>query len=364
MKVLMLSTDENIFIDGSGSQERMKEYGGLVKELHIVIKSHNPSFNNQKLGNVFVYPASGYIKVLKIGAKIIARFSNTSTFQFLITSQDPFELGLIGYLLKKKFSLPLQLQIHTDFLSPYFGKESNINKFRVILGKLLLKKADGIRVVSERIKKSIVVNCKLKIENSAIAVLPIFVDVLKIKNSPVNTNLKQKYPGRFIVLMASRLTKEKNIGLAIEAIGEIVKKHPQTLLLIVGEGPELKKLKLLTIHYSLQTNVVFEPWTDDLSSYYKTADLFLLTSNYEGYGRTVVEATAADLPVIMTDVGVAVGSVVPVGDKKTLVERLASLIENSPEREKTLRDQQKVINFYVSKEDYLNRIKQSWFQCL
>ena len=48
-----------------------------------------------------------------------------------------------------------------------------------------------------------------------------------------------------------------------------------------------------------------EPWTDDPFSYYKTADLFLLTSNYEGYGMAVVEAMAAGCPVIMTDVGLA-----------------------------------------------------------
>ena len=65
------------------------------------------------------------------------------------------------------------------------------------------------------------------------------------------------------------------------------------MLLIVGDGSELTKLK--AISHKLKANVIFSPWADDLPSYYKTADLFLLTSNYEGYGRTVVEATACDL---------------------------------------------------------------------
>ena len=54
-------------------------------------------------------------------------------------------------------------------------------------------------------------------------------------------------------------------------------------------------------------NVIFEKWIDreTLFSYYKTVDLFLVTSLYEGYGMTLVEAQAAGCPIISTDVGVA-----------------------------------------------------------
>ena len=181
--------------------------------------------------------------------------------------------------------------------------------------------------------------------------------------------------------MASRLTREKNIGLAIGSAKNLIPNHPNILLLIVGSGPELNNLKIQVTRYKLQDDVVFEPWTNDLASYYKTADLFLLTSNYEGYGRTVIEAASAGLPVIMTDVGVAtptlsgrevgaptsdvgVGSVISVGDVKNLTEHLDVLIGNSLERKKNLENQMKILDNMPSREKYLNLIKQSWSRCL
>ena len=139
--------------------------------------------------------------------------------------------------------------------------------------------------------------------------------------------------------MASRLTKEKNIGMAIEAMKEVVKERPKTGLIIVGDGPEREALELKTTNYKLKTNIIFENWTDDLASYYKTADLFLLTSNYEGYGRTIIEAMAANCPIVMTDVGLAGevvknyynGIIVPAGDKKEMKEAILRSEEHTSE---------------------------------
>lgn len=362
MKVLMLSTDSSILIENSSSNQRMKDYGGLVDELHIIVKSHESSVMNKKFGNVFVYPTNDWIKPFYFfNAYRIAKKIIVSNGQWLITAQDPFETGLIGYLLKRKFKLPLQIQIHTDFLSLYFYRESIKNKIRVFLAKRTLKEADGIRAVSERIKDSLIL--ELGILAKKVSVLAIFIDIDNIRLSTVNVNLHKKYPGRFLILMASRFTREKNIYLAIEAVKEIVKKYPEVLLLIVGSGSEEQKLKKLVTHHSLREVVVFEPWNNDLSSYYKTADIFLLTSNYEGYGRTVIEAMSAGLPVVMTGVGLSVGKIVPVGDREALVATIRLIMENKDCKNKLLKDQDEVIKNLPTKEDYLNNMKVLWQNC-
>lgn len=350
MKVLMLSTDQNIFREGSGVRQRMIEYGGLFEELHIIVYTKKSEIRNPKshayrqagetnlkfqiAKNVWAYPTNTHLKPLYFFdayriAKQIFRISNFEFRDSVITAQDPFETGLIGYLLKKKFKIPLQLQIHTDFLSPYFWRESLKNKIRVVLAKFLIPKADKIRVVSERIRKSLDLSLRARDSDrgNLIEVRPIPIDTEKIKNSPIKTDLHKKYPNHdFIILMASRLAREKNIGLAIKAMREIAKQYPKTLLVIVGDGPEREALELQVASFKLQDNIAFEPWTDDLSSYYKTADLFLLTSNYEGYGRTAVEAEAAGLPVLMTDVGVAIGETFPIGNLEELIGKLSAKI--------------------------------------
>jgi glycosyltransferase involved in cell wall biosynthesis len=347
MRVLMISGDSDVLDPNSAAGKRTEEYRRILGELEVLLC----------FGSIKSFIA-GFWK----GRAMLERKAFDA-----ITAQSP-EHWLLAWLFSRMFRVPWQAQVHTDIFSPYFYRESLKNKLRVWLAKFLLPKADVIRVVSERIKNSIMVNCKLKIENSAIVVLPIFVDVRKIQSAKIKIDLRQKYSDYdFRILMASRLTREKNIGLAVEAMQAVVKKHPRTLLVIVGEGPELKNLQLSIINYQLQNNVRFEPWTEDLFSYYKTADLFLLTSDYEGYGRTVIEAMAAGLPVIMTDVGLAGelliddldGRVTPVGDLEKLQQAIIDLLENPEKRKALAEESRKVSASLPSKEDYWRLYKEA-----
>jgi len=384
MKVLMFGTDVNSLISGSDTQKRLIEYGSLVGEIHLVLLKKNSEIKDERLEisrNVWVYPTNcpkwqRIFLAYKIGKKIIhdSEFlpagRHGMIHDSLITAQDPFETGLVGYWLKKKFGIPLQLQIHTDFMNSYFRAESLKNRARYWLGKFLVKRADCVRVVSNRIKNSLL---KIIDQGLKINILPIFVDVQKIKNAPIKIDLHKKYPGRFIILMASRLTKEKNISLAIEAIKKVKDrglKIKDFLLLIVGEGPERKNIQFLISNYQLQNDIVLESWTDDLISYYKTADLFLLTSNYEGYGRTAVEALAVDLSVVMTDVGLAReivhdgenGLIVPVGDVSALAVAIKKSINEPRELARWRSNSQKYLP-KLNKEENLAMYKKIWESC-
>ncbi len=309
MKILMMGSDQDILKDGSEAQKRMLWYGEIFSELHILVlnKKINQKINNKnfQIKNVFFYSTDSKVKLLtffdafKIGKKIIKEreFNRQNS---MISAQDPFEIGFVAFILSKVSKVKLQLQVHTDFLNKYFWRESLKNKLRVKIAEFLLKKADFIRVVSKKIAKSLK-NKKIKIK-AKLKILPIYIDVEKLKKQRIKINIHKKYPHfDFIILMASRITKEKNIELAIKAMESLVNIYSKLGLVIVGSGPELTKLKAKS--KKVAANIVFEGWTDNLVSYYKSADLFLLTSEYEGYGRTLVEALSCDLPVISTDVG-------------------------------------------------------------
>ncbi len=375
MKVLMFSTDAKILEEGTDARARMLEYGALFEELHLVVlttrKSEIRNPKSETIRNLHFYPTNSRWKIArlfdayKIAKTIIIHYS-LFTIHSVISAQDPFETGLVGYLLKRKFHIPLQIQAHTDFFSPYFAAESWKNRLRVLIGRRMVRAADALRTVSERVKLRLVGEGDVAEEK--ITVLPIFVDVQQLRAAPVAADLKKKYPQfSFIVLMASRLTREKNIGLAIAAMREVLKKYPHAGLVIVGEGPEKSQLKLYAKRYTLNAHVVFEEWTNALASYYKSADMLLITSNYEGYGRTAVEAAACGLPVVMTDVGLAGelivsgfnGIVVPVGDSTALSRAIIELLARPALRAELGRHGSETTQALPSKAEYLRRYKET-----
>ncbi len=307
MKLLMISTDKKLFETGSEVALRQIEYAQNFEEMHIIVFAPK-SFHEISLGhNVWVYPTGSLFKYLspmdaiKLGRFIIERRGITN-----ITTQDPFLTAMTGVSLKRRFGTHLEIQLHTDIGSPHFVYTFK-NKIFKTMALSYLPHADHVRVVSMKIKEYLL---KLNIvsEASKIEVRPIIVDVEKIKNTPVTTDLHKKYP-QFdkIVLMASRLEKEKNINLALAAWPDVLVKSPRVGLVIVGKGSEQGNLQSIVDNLGIKDSVILEPWADQatLVSYYKTADLFLNTSLYEGYGMTMVEARAAGCKIVSTDVGVA-----------------------------------------------------------
>ena len=371
MNLLVINLDKAIFSPGSKSLERLKEYSRLADKIFVIVwtkTAQNPIVFENRL---FIYPTNSrsrlsyYFDTFGISKKILAEHKID-----LVFTQDAFETGLAGWFVARKNKIKLQLQIHTDFLSPYFWRESLANKFRVCLGKFLIRRADGFRVVSERIKKSLMV---FGVAGEKIFVLPIFVDVEKIQSSLAGLSLKEKYPQfNFLMLMASRFSREKNIGLAVEAMSDIVKKYPTAGLIIVGGGKEENLLKQKVKKYEIEANVVFEPWTDELIPYYKSADLFLLISNYEGWGMSVAEAMAAGCPVVMTDVGCAGeivknnenGLVVPVNDRAAISGAVARIMNEPALVQKFKESGLKIKDRLMTQEEYLAKYKKSWEFCL
>jgi len=371
MNLLVINLDKKIFSPGSKSLERLKEYSQLVDKIFVIVwtkKPEQPLVFNDKL---FIYPTNSCCRLAYFrDTKKISRPILAANKIDLIFTQDPFETGLAGWRLAKKNKIKLQLQIHTDFLSPYFWRESLANKLRVCLGKFLIRRADGFRVVSERIKRSLTA---LGIIAERIFVLPIFVDIQKFIAAPAAVDLKQKYPQfDFIILMAARLSREKNIGLAIKAMSEIVGQDPKIGLVIVGSGPEKETLKLKTRKLKIGTNVIFESWNDNLAPYYKSANIFLLSSNYEGWGMAVVEAVAAGCPVVMTEVGCAGelikneanGLVVPVGECQKMAEAIMKLRIDNQLAARLAEAGRQTVSRLPGKEAYLALYKKSWEQTI
>ncbi len=365
MKLLSIGTDRKLFEEGSGVFLRTVEYASKFKEMHVVVFSlRKHGLENYKKNNLFFYPTNSssrwfYIfDALRIAKKLTIHegFSPNST---VVTCQDPFETGLVGYLLKRKFHLPLQLQLHTDFLSEYFRRDF-LNILRVFIANFTLQRADGIRVVSSVISDSIKKRFpKLK---AKITVLPIFVDTDKMINREVGFSSQ----GSLVpIVMVSRFTKEKRIEDGIYSFKKVLKNNSNARLSIVGTGPEKENILSKISELKLESYVKVSEWENDVILVFKKANIFLLTSEYEGYGMTLIEAGASGCPIVTTNVGVAKtdlfvdgfnSHICPVGDVDCIANKLNDLIRN-PEKRKLFKQrmQDNIRAISIGRDEYVSR---------
>ena len=130
MKVISIGTDRKIFEEGSAVRGRMVEYGRLFEKLDIIIFSNRIMNHESRIKiseNVWAYPTNSrnkfwyVIDAIRVGKKIIHN-SKFLIHNSVLSTQDPFETGIVGLFLKLFYRLPMQVQLHTDFANKYFIK--------------------------------------------------------------------------------------------------------------------------------------------------------------------------------------------------------------------------------------------------
>lgn len=194
-----------------------------------------------------------------------------------------------------------------------FGKAGLIG----IFGKWIIKKADYIQVISSYLKEFI---RKLGAK-SPIEVVPNGVDLALFNTQYKSFELKAVRENLgiaddYVIATVSRLVHKNGIDILIEAIASVKEKRPNVKCLIIGGGPEYKKLKVKSQKLKVDNNVIFlgQIPHKDLPLYLKISDVFVRPSRSEGLGNSFLEAMAVGIPVIGTSVG---GIVDFLQDKKT-----------------------------------------------
>ena len=137
-----------------------------------------------------------------------------------------------------------------------------------------------------------------------------------------------------LVTTVGRLHVQKGLGYLLKAAAAVTSQHPEVRFLLVGEGPERTRLLQLKDRLGLGDQVRFLGLRADVPHILVDSDVFVLPSLWEGLSIALLEAMAAGLPVVATDVeGVAevvtdgeTGLVVPPGDADALTAALSRLL--------------------------------------
>jgi len=228
----------------------------------------------------------------------------------VIHSHTEFGIGTFARIVRKQLNLPLVHTYHTQYedyihyitkgLFDGFSKKIVAGLTKIYGDKTL----DALIVPTDKIKDLFRKKYNIKRE---IHIIPTGIDTNKFilnDNIELNVNkIKEKYninDNDFVMGSVSRIAKEKNLEFLIKIMPRIIKDNPNTKLMFIGDGPELKSLKKLTAELKIMNNVIFTgkvPY-NEIAAYYHTLNVLATASTTETQGLTVIEALAASIPVV------------------------------------------------------------------
>ena len=147
------------------------------------------------------------------------------------------------------------------------------------------------------------------------------IDVNHFSPSEIDLKLIQKYrlQNRRVIVSVGRLVHRKGQDKLIEAMPEVLKRYPDAVLLLVGQGPIKSMLEKLIRHHGLENHVIFTGRIqfEDLPKYIQLGEIFAMPSRdrffgleVEGLGIVYLEASACGVPVIVGKSGGAPDAVI------------------------------------------------------
>jgi glycosyltransferase involved in cell wall biosynthesis len=324
--------------------QRMGGYAGEL-EAYVVIAS---SYKRHKLRplrlaeNFWAIPTDaltaidGFFRMLAIGWRVLGERRID-----VIQAQDPFFTGLAAALLGMRFGKPVNVCVYgPNVYDPHWIANHRLNRIFAPIGRWVLRRVRGIQVDGRMTARSLVAAGH---SPESVGVKPVvpsnlerFLAIDRTENAP---------GGVTRLLYVGRLAPQKNLPLLLTVVQRLKAAGCTAFKLsIIGEGPEDAALRAQAARDDLLTHVEFRgPVSrEEVVGVFAAADAFVLTSDFEGFPRVLMEAAAAALPVVSTTVSGAdeaiadgtTGYLAPVGDADSLVTALRRLIESAELRQR------------------------------
>ncbi len=330
--------------------QRQKTYAKDLNIFYLVIYAPRKRANYRRFigdGKVKVIPTDSINKATFLWDALVRGWKVCKENEIdVLTAEDPFITGLVGLILKKRFKLPLNVQIHADiFDNPYWIGQRPINRIFNRLAKFIVRRADSIRIGTYYEKQK--VSNMLGIPGEKIHVIPVNADVQKFSRAFDKFNkaelLRSLGLERFknLVVSTGRLKPQKDFPTLIHAMAEVIRSCPYTALCILGEGPERERILTEVKRLNLQDNV-FLPGAvshEDVAKYLAACDVYVMPSIFEGTCIALAEACISGKPVVSTSFAGAydliidgkTGYRVPIKDAYAIADRVVYLLKHPDE---------------------------------
>jgi len=252
----------------------------------------------------------------------------------VILSQGPVSsllAGILSFIKRKKLAARPAGVAHTQPQYPGI-----LRKILYLLENLAYKGADTVvflsRAESEQFKN------KLGYLPERYVIIPTGVELKEIDGNETE-KIKAEFGTKGITMtFVGRLVGVKGVDVLLAALRDMEKDREKAMendftALIVGDGPDRKKLENLVKEYGLENKVIFTGWRTDVPTILAASDVFVLPSYSEGLPIALLEAMAAGRACVVTDIGLPVDDgidalVVPPGDAARLQAALEVLMKD------------------------------------
>jgi glycosyltransferase involved in cell wall biosynthesis len=284
-------------------------------------------FKNLKCNRVF-------FSILKVRYFIKKELSKNKFKKCIIISNQNFAniatILALGNI--KEIKTILIERNHLDELKNYKGFFDCLKKnLLLILIKILYKNSNAIVGISKKLSYDLSSFIGSKVHT---IYNPSLEDSI-IRNNDIQKIAVNK--SKKIIISVGFLEKQKDHLTILKAISILKKNHKNFLLILIGRGSQLNILKKYIKVNKLQRYVKIYQDINNATYFYKIADLFILSSIYEGFGNVVVEALKHKCPVITSNCNAGpmeiisngkYGDFFQLGDYQNLSKKIATHFKN------------------------------------
>jgi glycosyltransferase involved in cell wall biosynthesis len=267
---------------------------GLSEKQHVELVVTNTL---GKMGRITILPA-----VLRIVSGILKTNPSLVVSMFIWPS---LTTALAIRLLRMKKRQGFRFAIHlAGDLVPVAYQGTLVGALYSLAARISIMTADILYVISPKLEEFIKSKYRI-LPRTRLVQLPIYV---KIPEEPREWSAINEV--KFGVV--ARLTRQKGIHFAIQALATVLKESLRASLVIYGDGPFGGELYRTVEMFGIRDHVEFMGWTDEPLRAFYGIDCLILPSKGEGTPRSILEAASIGVPSIATDVG-GIGDIVEDG---------------------------------------------------
>ena len=177
-------------------------------------------------------------------------------------------------------------------------------------------------------------------------------------------SVMSEYDG-YKIIYVGRLIECKGIPFLLKSFEQVINNNINAKLFLVGNGEELNKLKEYISGLNIKKDVVFLGYRSNPQAFIRNADLLVLPSNEEGFGRVLLEAMDVGTPVVGTRIGGIPeiiehgtnGLLVDYGDIEALKNSIIEILEDKLLRKKLIQGGYETINSKFCVETYQEKLE-------